>query len=157
MGFSLMLIPNIELITVVVFISGLYLGIRWGGLVGLTSMAIYSGMNPMGSGLSFPPLFAMQILGMSLTGIIGGLVRPFFFVKQFNFFLISGLAVLGFTVTLIYDMLTLLAYPVAAGLGFSGILAALIKGLGFTLLHEISNAIVFTVSVPQVIKLLNKN
>ena len=145
------------MITVVVFISGLYLGIRWGGLVGLTSMAIYSGMNPMGSGLSFPPLFAMQILGMSLTGIIGGLVRPFFFVKQFNFFLISGLAVLGFTVTLIYDMLTLLAYPVAAGLGFSGILAALIKGLGFTLLHEISNAIVFTVSVPQVIKLLNKN
>ena len=151
------IIPNIELITVVVFISGLYLGIRWGGLVGLTSMAIYSGMNPMGSGLSFPPLFAMQILGMSLTGIIGGLVRPFFFVKQFNFFLISGLAVLGFTVTLIYDMLTLLAYPVAAGLGFSGILAALIKGLGFTLLHEISNAIVFTVSVPQVIRLLNKN
>ena len=62
MGFSLMLIPNIELITVVVFISGLYLGIRWGGLVGFTSMAIYSGMNPMGSGLIFPPLFALDSL-----------------------------------------------------------------------------------------------
>ena len=154
MGFSLMLIPNIELITVVVFLSGLYLGIRWGGVVGMTSMAIYSGMNPMGSGLSFPPLFAMQIIGMSLTGIIGGLVRPFFFVKQFNVFLISSLAILGFTVTLIYDMLTLIAYPIAAGLGFSGILAALIKGLGFTLLHEISNAIVFVISIPRVIKLL---
>ena len=80
MGFSLMLIPNIELITVVVFISGLYLGIRWGGLVGFTSMAIYSGMNPMGSGLIFPPLFAMQIIGMSLAGIIGGIVHPFFFL-----------------------------------------------------------------------------
>ena len=154
MGFSLMLIPNIELITVVVFLSGLYIGIWWGGLVGMTSMAIYSGMNPMGSGLSFPPLFAMQIIGMSLTGIIGGLVRPFFFVKQFNVFLISSLAILGFTVTLIYDMLTLIAYPIAAGLGFSGMLAALIKGLGFTLLHEISNAIVFVVSIPRVIKLL---
>tara|TARA_B100000700_G_scaffold11950_1_gene12197 strand:- start:227 stop:751 length:525 start_codon:yes stop_codon:yes gene_type:complete len=154
MGFSLMLIPNIELITVVVFLSGLYLGIWWGGLVGMTSMAIYSGMNPMGSGLSFPPLFAMQIIGMSLTGIIGGLVRPFFFVKQFNVFLISSLAILGFTVTLIYDMLTLIAYPIAAGLGFSGMLAALIKGLGFTLLHEISNAIVFVVSIPRIIKLL---
>ena len=120
----------------------------------MTSMAIYSGMNPMGSGLSFPPLFAMQIIGMSLTGIIGGLVRPFFFVKQFNIFLISSLAILGFTVTLIYDMLTLIAYPIAAGLGFSGMLAALIKGLGFTLLHEISNAIVFVVSIPRVIKLL---
>ena len=148
------LIPNIELITVVVFLSGLYLGIRWGGVVGMTSMAIYSGMNPMGSGLSFPPLFAMQIIGMSLTGIIGGLVRPFFFVKQFNVFLISSLAILGFTVTLIYDMLTLIAYPIAAGLGFSGMLAALIKGLGFTLLHEISNAIVFVVSIPRIIKLL---
>ena len=154
MGFSLMLIPNIEVITVVVFLSGLYLGIRWGGLVGMTSMAIYSGMNPMGSGLSFPPLFAMQIIGMSLTGIIGGLVRPFFFVNQFNVFLISSLAIIGFTVTLIYDMLTLIAYPIAAGLGFSGILAALIKGLGFTLLHEISNAIVFVVSIPRVVKLL---
>ena len=154
MGFSLMLIPNIELITVVVFLSGLYLGIWWGGLVGMTSMAIYSGMNPMGSGLSFPPLFAMQIIGMSLTGIIGGLVRPFFFVKQFNVFLISSLAILGFTVTLIYDMLTLIAYPIAAGLGFSGMLAALIKGLGFTLLHEISNAIVFVVSIPRIVKLL---
>ena len=154
MGFSLILIPNIELITVVVFLSGLYIGIWWGGLVGMTSMAIYSGMNPMGSGLSFPPLFAMQIIGMSLTGIIGGLVRPFFFVKQFNVFLISSLAILGFTVTLIYDMLTLIAYPIAAGLGFSGILAALIKGLGFTLLHEISNAIVFVISIPRVIKLL---
>ena len=120
----------------------------------MTSMAIYSGMNPMGSGLSFPPLFAMQIIGMSLTGIIGGLVRPFFFVKQFNVFLISSLAILCFTVTLIYDMLTLIAYPIAAGLGFSGMLAALIKGLGFTLLHEISNAIVFVVSIPRIIKLL---
>ena len=154
MGFSLILIPNIELITVVVFLSGLYIGIWWGGLVGMTSMAIYSGMNPMGSGLSFPPLFAMQIIGMSLTGIIGGLVRPFFFVKQFNVFLISSLAILGFTVTLIYDMLTLIAYPIAAGLGFSGMLAALIKGLGFTLLHEISNAIVFVVSIPRIVKLL---
>ena len=157
MGFSLMLIPNIELITVVVFLSGLYLGIRWGGLVGFTSMAIYSGMNPMGSGLIFPPLFAMQIIGMSLVGIIGGIVRPFFFVKHYNAFLLVSLSILGFTVTLIYDMLTLLAYPIAAGLGFPGLLAALIKGLGFTLIHEISNAIIFIVSVPKVVKFLIKN
>ena len=72
-------------------------------------------------------------------------------------FLLVGLAILGFTVTLIYDMLTLLAYPIAAGLGFPGLLAALIKGLGFTLIHEISNAIIFIVSVPKVVKFLIKN
>ena len=82
MGFSLMFIPNIELITVVVFLAGVYLGIGWGGLVGFTAMGIYSGLNPMGSGLSFPPLFLMQVIGMSLAGIIGGLVRPLIIEKN---------------------------------------------------------------------------
>ena len=152
MGFSLMFIPNIELITVMVFLSGIYLGIGWGALVGFTAMAIYSGLNPMGSGLSFPPLFLMQIIGMAFAGIIGGLVRPLFNEKKINFLLMASLAFLGFTITLIYDLLTLLSYPLSAGLGLSGILAALFKGLGFTLLHEISNAVVFTVTVPPVMR-----
>ena len=152
MGFSLMFIPNIELITVIVFLAGVHLGIGWGGIVGLTAMGIYSGLNPMGSGLSFPPLFIMQILGMAIAGILGGLVRPLIIEKKINLFLIVGLAITGFIITLIYDLLTLLAYPMTAGLGFSGILAALFKGLGFTLLHEISNAVVFTVTVPPVLR-----
>ena len=152
MGFSLMFIPNIELITVMVFLSGIYLGIGWGALVGFTAMAIYSGLNPMGSGLSFPPLFLMQITGMAFAGIIGGLVSPLFNEKKMNFLLMASLAFLGFTITLIYDLLTLLSYPLSAGLGLSGILAALFKGLGFTLLHEISNAVVFTVTVPPVMR-----
>ncbi len=152
MGFSLMFIPNIELITVLVFLAGVSLGISWGGIVGLTAMGIYSGLNPMGSGLSFPPLFIMQILGMAIAGILGGLVRPLIIEKKINLFLIVGLAITGFIITLIYDLLTLLAYPITAGLGFSGILAALFKGLGFTLLHEISNAVVFTVTVPPILR-----
>ena len=152
MGFSLMFIPNIELITVIVFLAGVHLGIGWGGIVGLTAMGIYSGLNPMGSGLSFPPLFLMQILGMAIAGIIGGLVRPLIIGKKINLFLIVSLAITGFIITLIYDLLTLLAYPITAGLGFSGILAALFKGLGFTLLHEISNAVVFTVTVPPILR-----
>ena len=82
MGFSLMLVPNIELITVIVFISGLMLGWKWGALVGGTAIFIYSGLNPMGSGLSFPPLFFMQILGMAITGFTGGLFRSFFLEKE---------------------------------------------------------------------------
>ena len=152
MGFSLMFIPNIELITVVVFLAGVYLGIGWGGLVGFTTMGIYSGLNPMGSGLSFPPLFLMQVIGMALAGIIGGLVRPLIIEKKINFLLMASLSFIGFTITLIYDLLTLLSYPISTGLGFSGILAALLKGLGFTLIHEISNAVVFPATVPPVLR-----
>ena len=154
MGFSLMLVPNIELITVIVFMSGLMLGWRWGALVGGTAIFIYSGLNPMGSGLSFPPLFFMQILGMAITGFAGGLFSRFFLEKETNIFSLITLGLLGFICTLIYDFLTLISYPLSAGLGLSGMIAALVKGIGFTLLHEISNTIVFVVTIPKVIKYL---
>ena len=154
MGFSLMLVPNIELITVIVFMSGLMLGWRWGALVGGTAIFIYSGLNPMGSGLSFPPLFFMQILGMSITGFIGGLFKNFFLKKETNMISLIGLGLLGFICTFVYDFLTLISYPLSAGLGSPGIVAALVKGIGFTLLHEISNSIIFVVTVPNVIRYL---
>ena len=154
MGFSLILVPNIELITVIVFMSGLMLGLRWGALVGGTAIFIYSGLNPMGSGLSFPPLFFMQIIGMAITGFIGGLFKSFFLLKKTSMISLISLGFLGFFCTFIYDFLTLISYPLSAGLGMSGIMAALVKGIGFTLIHEISNVIVFIVTVPKVIKYL---
>jgi len=154
MGFSLMLIPNVELITVIVFISGLYLGIGWGTLVGGTAIFIYLGLNPMGSGLAFPPLFVMQILGMAMAGAIGGLVRPVFFKKEFSISTLAGLCLMGFSITLIYDVFTLITYPISAGLGYAGVMAALVKGMGFTVLHEISNGLVFIIAVPRVVKYL---
>lgn len=152
MGFSLMMVPNVELITVIVFLSGLTLRWKWGALVGSTAIFIYSGMNPMGSGLSFPPLFIMQIFAMALIGSLGGWLRHIFFVKEMNAFNLVGLALVGFFSTFMYDVFTLIAYPLAAGLGLPGIMAALVKGLGFTLLHEISNAVVFVIAIPNVVK-----
>ena len=152
MGFSLMMVPNVELITVIVFLSGLTLRWKWGALVGGAAIFIYSGMNPMGSGLSFPPLFIMQIVAMSLIGSLGGWLRPIFFVKKMNTFTLAGLALVGFLSTLMYDVFTLIAFPLATGLGLSGIISTLVKGLGFTLLHEISNAVVFVIAVPTVVK-----
>ena len=151
-GFALMMVPNVELITVTVFISGLTLGWKWGALVGGTAIFVYSGMNPLGSGLSFPPLFFMQIFGMALIGSFGGLLRPLFFVEKMNLFTFFGLALVGFLSTFTYDALTMISYPISAGLGIPGIVAALIKGLGFTLLHEISNAVIFVTAVPLVVK-----
>ena len=119
-------------------------------------MGIYSGLNPLGSGLSFPPLFFAQVISMSMCGIIGGLLKPIFFTKKFNAYQLFLLAVIGFFVTAIYDVFTLVSYPLFSGLGFAGVLASLIKGLGFTLLHEISNAFIFLITVPKVVRLLNK-
>ena len=156
MGYSLMMVPNIELITVTIFLSGITLNLKWGAMVGLVAMAIYSGLNPLGSGLSFPPLFFAQIIGMSLCGIIGGILKPIFFVKKFSFLKLFLLGLAGFLVTFLYDILTLVSYPLFSGLGFPGIIASLIKGLGFTLLHEISNIFIFLITVPRVVQFLKK-
>ena len=126
MGYSLMMVPNIELITVIIFLSGLTLNLWWGALVGLVAMGIYSGLNPLGSGLSFPPLFFAQTISMSLCGLIGGLLKPIFFTKEFNVYQLFFLAVTGFFVTVIYDIFTLASYPLFSGLGFAGILASLV-------------------------------
>ena len=116
MGYSLMMVPNIELITVIIFLSGLTLNLWWGALVGLVAMGIYSGLNPLGSGLSFPPLFFAQIISMSLCGLIGGLLKPIFFTKEFHAYQLFFLAVTGFFVTVIYDIFTLASYPLFSGL-----------------------------------------
>ena len=100
------------------------------------------------------PLIAsgQQIFAMALIGSLGGWLRHIFFVKEMNAFNLVGLALVGFFSTFMYDVFTLIAYPLAAGLGLPGIMAALVKGLGFTLLHEISNAVVFVIAIPNVVK-----
>ncbi len=152
LGFSLLMIPNIELITVIVFISGLTLGIGWGILVGGTAELIFSVLNPFGSGLVFPPLLISQVLAMIIIGTAGGILRPLFFKQEFSAKRIAGLALTGFILTFIFDSLTTLSYPYAAGFDWPQTVGIYISGIGFTVLHQISNAIVFAIGVPSVVK-----
>jgi len=78
LGYAFLFVPNIEFMTVIIFISGLSLGVKTGMLVGGTSMFIFSAMNPIGSGLVFPPLLIGQVFSMILIGMIGGLLYRFF-------------------------------------------------------------------------------
>ena len=64
LGFMFMLVPNLEFISVTVFLAGLTLGISYGAMVGGTAMLIYSVMNPLGSGLIYLTLLIGQILAM---------------------------------------------------------------------------------------------
>ena len=152
LGFSLLMVPNVELISVVVFLSGLTLGVKWGILVGGTAELIFSVLNPFGSGLVFPPLLLSQIISMIIIGAAGGLLRPMFFKKDFSKISIAGLAITGFIITFIFDSLTTLSYPFSAGFDLPQTIGIYISGIGFTFLHQISNAIVFAVGVPSVIK-----
>lgn len=152
LGFSLIMVPNIELITVIIFLAGLTLGIGWGVLVGGTAELIFSVLNPFGSGLVFPPLLLAQVLSMMIVGLAGGLMRPLFFKREFSAKNIAGLAITGFILTFIFDSLTTLSYPISVGFNLPQTVGIYISGIGFTILHQVSNAIVFAIGVPRVVK-----
>ena len=154
LGYALMLIPNVELITVVVFLAGLTLGIQWGMCVGGLSEFIFSAMNPLGSGLIFPPLIAAQISSMIFVGFSGGILRPFLFKKNITKIYIFAFGFLGFVLTFIFDSLTTLSYPIAAGFDWPQTIGIYLSGIGFTVLHQVSNGIIFAVGIPRVVKYL---
>ncbi len=155
-GFSLLMIPNVELITVIIFTAGLYLGPAWGLIVGGTAEMIFSGMNPLGSGLSFPPLFFAQIFGMAGVGFTGGLFRRIFMLKEFSLKKVIAVGVTGFVLTFIFDSITTLSYPVSAGFDLSRTIGLYISGIGFTLLHQVANGFIFAFGVPKITKFLAK-
>ncbi len=155
-GFSLLMIPNVELITVIIFTAGLYLGPAWGLIVGGTAEMIFSGMNPLGSGLSFPPLFIAQIIGMAGVGFAGGMFRSIFMIEEFSLYKIIAIGITGFVLTFIFDSITTLSYPLSAGFDFSRTIGLYISGIGFTLLHQIANGVIFAIGVPRITNFLAK-
>tara|TARA_X000001036_G_scaffold257667_1_gene239613 strand:+ start:269 stop:793 length:525 start_codon:yes stop_codon:yes gene_type:complete len=154
LGFVFMLIPNLEFISVTVFLAGMTLGFYFGAIVGGTSMLIYSVLNPLGSGLIYFPLLVSQILAMGVIGFLGASVRIFLFNLSYRMLIpISG--ILGFLSALWYDGVTTLAYPISAGYNLDEALAYAVSGILFTLMHIFSNTLIFSIVVPGYINRIN--
>lgn len=150
LGFAFIMVPNIEFISVTIFLSGLHLGYKHGSLVGGFSIMIYSILNPMGSGLAYLPLLLGQILSMIIIGTFGSYLS--FFLKNVSYknqILISGLA--GFISTFIYDFITTISFPMSIGYSLNEIIIYGLSGSIFTVMHTVSNTIIFMIVVPRFI------
>jgi len=158
LGYALAWLPNVELLTFAVFASGVALGKWRGALVGALAMALYSGVNPQGSGLAVPPLFAAQIAGASLSGLAGGTTRGLWSgVGRTN--LARGAVVgaaLGLAVTVAYQVLVVAGYWAAMVRSESSLLAAVTAGGLFSVLHVVSNTVAFAVLAPAVLPRLTR-
>ena len=152
MAYAFITIPNVELVTTTVFISGFVLGIREGFLVGLLTETIYSLFNPYG--MAAPPLFAAQVISMGITGILGGVLGKYNYSSRRMYCLTFGLA--GFLATLIFAILTTLSFISFMGLSLQKLMGSLIYGLLFYATHMISNTIIFMTIVPLLLKILPK-
>ncbi|MDP6529351.1 MAG: hypothetical protein QF819_09210 [Gemmatimonadota bacterium] len=151
LGFALSGVPNVELMGLSAFVSGLLLGPGFGALSSGLAMSLYSGLNPYGPPL--PPVFVAQVAGMAVFGAAGGGIGVFV-VRAGGWFgaCIAGGA--GFLLTLIYDVLTNLG--VAASMGtLSRPGAVLAGGLLFSVGHLVSNTVIFAVAGPSVFSALH--
>jgi hypothetical protein len=161
MGYALIQFPNVELVTAVVFLSGYFLGWKMGGWVGATTMFIYSTFNPYG--MAIPPVLVMQIFGMAISGIAGGVFGSIS-RSPTGWRLIVALAVMGFFLTVLYDFLTTFGHVIVIQLSVQSLAdtahafaVAVVFGIGFYITHIVSNTIIFAAFVPIVLRKLAGN
>ena len=137
LGFLLIAVPNVELMTLTVFVSGALLGVRGGALVGVVSMLIYSVANPMGAAI--PLVTVSQVVGLGLVGAVGAVAPAVRRVWKKRIVRTVIFAATGLLLTVSYDFLTNLAL----GLSMGTVVAVLVAGLLFSIIHFVSNALIF--------------
>jgi hypothetical protein len=143
LGFLLVSVPNVELMTLSAFLSGALVGTGGGAVVGFLAMAIFSGLNPYG--IAPPPVYATQMLGLAAIGAAGGVVGTRVAPRGIVSVLVYG--ALGFSLTVFYDVLTNLATAVVIG-ATADPWPVVAAGLAFTVWHFVFNAIFFAVLAP---------
>ena len=154
LGYLLISIPNVEAVTLMLFVSGYTLGMVNGILVAIVASTIYFGFNPQGG--MYPPLLAAQIIGMSLSPIIGSLIKSLK-LKLSRLKLMGLLGLSAIICTVFYDILTNIAYPLSTGMGVKGIIGFVIAGIPFSALHILSNTLIFLIVIPKVTQYLDNH
>lgn len=148
LGFALNRIPNVELVTSTIFLSGYLLGISKGLAVGVVTEVLYSVLNPYGA--AAPPLLAAQVISMGITGLAGG----WFGSKRSgeSNFLAWKCGFVGFSCTLFFDALTTLSFVPINHFSAKQLAASVLLGGWFYTAHLLSNSAIFAVLLPAFIR-----
>jgi hypothetical protein len=144
-GLALSGVPNVELVTAICFIAGFMLGPVAGMIAGGLTEALFAGFNPMGS--SFGLVLVAQVIGMMLAGLAGSLAAVLVRGREKGLWYASVMVGLGIFVTLVFDLITNLAFPLMAGFSVSELWVTLAAGVPFALIHLVSNTLVFLIIV----------
>lgn len=143
-------VPNVKIMDFLVFIGGFCFGAFAGTLIGALTWTVYGVINPYGF---VPQVWLATMFSESIYGVAGGLLRKSLSVTDFNgryFRLSVFFGAMGFLLTLIYDVITNIAYALTL-MEKIPIALVILYGVPFTLLHEISNATIFGVgSIPTI-------
>ena len=119
-------------------------------------MAIYSAFSPNGSGLAIPPLYVGQIAAMVVVGLVGGGTARFWRSGRARSPWTVSLAAggVGVALTLVYQCAVVAGLAVAMPEFNQGLWAAVVANAFFSILHVVSNGVIFAVLSPVLLRRL---
>ncbi len=150
-GYVLAYIPNIELVTCLLFVGGYCFRVGTGSLIAVVVSAIFSYFNPMGP--SPPVLYAFQVLFYLCVAVLGGEIGRLRQRRQFKIATKTAvvLGVLGFGITLAFDIgSTFAMYLPIVDWNWVAVWPYWFTGIVFSILHLASNPLVFALLLPVV-------
>jgi len=148
--------PNVEFTSFFSFVVGLAEGAVIGAFFGSFVMLVNGFVSPYGfGGLNIP----FQMAGMIIAGALGGLYGRFTPSIDFSAKFSLETAVLGALIALVFDLITNLGYGLQLMLTGESLSLALFTAIGygafFSLLHIVSNSVVFGALFLPLVKALN--
>ena len=153
-GYALAGVPNVELMTMSVFVAGYLLGAPTGAVVGGASIALHSIFNPFGP--APPPVFIAQIAGFAAIGLCGGIVGPLITAARSRVVAIALSGLVGLLLTLTYDVLTNLGafVLVTDERTLPNLWKFVLGGVAFTAMHLVWNTGLFLATLRPVLAVL---
>ncbi len=150
LGHALALVPNVEMVTLIIFVAGYHAGIRGGLITAATTALYFNYLNPVGQ--VFFPVLLGQCIGWGLTALVGA----FFGSRKINNRVLFAIG--GFVVTLFYQLIVNVAYVTISmsSCTLKEQVAIILAGLSFTVLHLASNTAVFALLTEPLLKIINR-
>lgn len=152
-NYALAGLPNFKFMDFLVFISGFVFGPVVGGSIGILIWMVYGVINPYGF---VPQIWLATMFSESIYGFAGGFLgrkNPLnkFEGDHLGFGVFLG--ALGLFLTFIYDLITNVVYAYTLNIP---LIIALITGVPFALVHQLSNALIFGICSIPVIATIEK-
>jgi hypothetical protein len=149
-GYSLIQVPNVELVTAMAFFAGAALGPSKGLAVGATGELLFGLINPLG--ISAVPLLVSQVAGMAVAGFVGGVVTSVPWVQRAGWGQAFVFATSGLGITLLFDLLTTLGFLIMSGLTIQTLVGAYLYGGAFYVTHAAMNTLIFATVLPVMLR-----
>jgi len=130
--------PSFFIVFCSAFIWGLYPGLA----VGVIGFFLWSNFNPLGPAPL--PLLISQLIGISLTAVIGKISAKIIDIRKYNFKLIILLGIAGLLSGISYHLVV----DIVDAWIYQPFIPRLMAGLLFSLITIVSNAIIFPLLYP---------